>query len=549
MRETAKEPDFAFNRIYNQLQRMDFNNFICSPLINGGCGLGKTTALTDERMYELFKEKLNKANPHILFIESRSVTRDQLRDKHINPNYVFLQFAAASTVDLTQFDIIVIDEAHSLFVDSDFAARQMEPLARWLRESKCFQIYITASDIEFLGFANTYFQNREFSLTFPDLENLHVRFLAEQMILSINSKKLDRVIKIKEKDFFTLGKKGIFFTLSAQDAMNLRDYYTEMGYKCAFYISQQNSTKVSTDISVEEEDRTILDYTSLTKTISLIDYFHTEEKRRTAQGLPTIRESLIAGKMPPDIDYLFITDTGREGLDIKEGQLDFIFIEDTIPLTINQKIYRYRGNIPLVYISLPQRRLEKIYINSIKQVQELMNESQDYLRGYYKGSGSKKGKNSLEQIIVYNEKEDKYEVSQLYLSKLLFYTKEFNEIRENVKDTQFLREKYGTQAEKFLVEDLNEVNRKNILTDFFKDKIGLIITKEMKEQFVRELKEKGLTNEKQNKDFSFEMVIQYCKKYNICTFKKKRATKKDIKKNSNLIYRNVYLMVDELTVS
>lgn len=31
----------------------------------------------------------------------------------------------------------------------------------------------------------------------------------------------------------------------------------------------------------------------------------------------------------------------------------------------------------------------------------------------------------------------------------------------------------------------------------------------MKEQFVKELKEKGLTNEKQNKDFSFEMVIQY----------------------------------------
>lgn len=28
----------------------------------------------------------------------------------------------------------------------------------------------------------------------------------------------------------------------------------------------------------------------------------------------------------------------------------------------------------------------------------------------------------------------------------------------------------------------------------------------MKEQFVKELKEKGLTNEKQNKDFSFEMV-------------------------------------------
>ena len=163
-----------------------------------------------------------------------------------------------------------------------------------------------------------------------------------------------------------------------------------------------------------------------------------------------------------------------------------------------------------------------------------MNESQDYLRGYYKGSGSKKGKNSLEQIIVYNEKEDKYEVSQLYLSKLLFYTKEFNEIRENVKDTQFLREKYGTQAEKFLVEDLNEVNRKNILADFFKDKIGLIITKEMKEQFVRELKEKGLQDEQYHTDFGFPYIMKVCKDYKICLFTSGKVGKKDYKKNPKL---------------
>lgn len=68
---------------------MDFSNFICSPLINGGCGLGKTTALTDPRMYELFRKKLNKNEPQILIIESRSATRDQLRKKNENPNYTF----------------------------------------------------------------------------------------------------------------------------------------------------------------------------------------------------------------------------------------------------------------------------------------------------------------------------------------------------------------------------------------------------------------------------------------------------------------------------
>ena len=59
MRDIIKEENYAFKRIYEQLEKMDFNNFICSPLINGGCGLGKTTALTDDRIYELFARKLS----------------------------------------------------------------------------------------------------------------------------------------------------------------------------------------------------------------------------------------------------------------------------------------------------------------------------------------------------------------------------------------------------------------------------------------------------------------------------------------------------------
>ena len=82
MREIIKEDNFVFTKIYNQLSQMNFSNFICSPLVNGGCGLGKTTALTDNRTYELFKQKTNKLEPQILFIESRSATRDQLKRKN-----------------------------------------------------------------------------------------------------------------------------------------------------------------------------------------------------------------------------------------------------------------------------------------------------------------------------------------------------------------------------------------------------------------------------------------------------------------------------------
>ena len=534
MRGIVKEDNFVFTKIYNQLEQMDFDDFICSPLINGGCGLGKTTALVDDRMYELFARKLGKCEPQILFVESRAATRDQLKGKKINKNYHFYQFVATANLDLAQFDIVIIDEAHSLFMDSDFAARQIEPLARWLREAKCFQIFITASDIEFLGFANSYFNNREFSLTFPDLNLLHTKLEVEQMVLSVSTKSVKNILEMKEGDFVKKGNKGLFFTLRAKDAVDLCDYYNSKGYNCAFYISQQNSTAISTNFEVEDEEETLADYICYTKTISLLDYYHAQERQRTMAGLPTIRQSLLTGTMPEDIDFLFITDTGREGLSIDNGHLDFIFIEDTIPLTINQKIFRYRKNLPLAYINLPQRRLEKIFINSLKQVQQLMNESQEFLRGYYLGSGSKKGKNNIEQIIVYNKSEDRYEVSQLYLSKLLYYSQVFNSIRENKDNPEFLKETYGVAAKNFLVEDLNKVNREKIVRDYFSGKEGVVLTVNRKEKIVEELREKGLVNEEYKKDYGFPYVMKLCREYKICDFKTITIGKKHIKNDEEL---------------
>ena len=175
-----------------------------------------------------------------------------------------------------------------------------------------------------------------------------------------------------------------------------------------------------------------------------------------------------------------------------------------------------------------------------------MGESQDYLRGYYQGSKSKKGKNPLEQIIVYNEETGLYEVSQLYLAKLSFYSNEFNEIRANIKDKDYLHMKYGERVKKFDIEDLNETKRKRILEEFFEGKDGEILTLADKKEIVKQLKDLGLTDETQRKGFGFPTISKLCKKYEICLFKEIKAGKKHLKQRPELHLGEKYVIITKI---
>ena len=151
----------------------------------------------------------------------------------------------------------------------------------------------------------------------------------------------------------------------------------------------------------------------------------------------------------------------------------------------------------------------------------------------------------MEQIIVYNKKEDKYEVSQLYLSKLLYYSQVFNTIRENKDNPEFLKETYGVAAKNFLVEDLNKVNREKIIRDYFTGKEGAVLTVSRKEKIVEELREKGLVNEEYKKDYSFPYVMKLCREYKVCDFKTITIGKKHIKTDKELSeeYKKRALMI------
>ena len=538
MRELILETNFAIEQIQTQLQSMDFTNTICSPLINGGCGLGKTTALTHPSTYKIFQEKLDKLEPHILFIESRAITRDQQKETNTNPNYLFVQFETAARLSIEQlnsFDVIIIDEAHSLFTDSEFAARSTAPLCDWLKnDCNVFQIYITASDLEFIDFAEHYFVEKEFQLTFPNIEEeSHVRYCAQQIVLSINTRKTESVIELKESTFFKEGNRGIFFIWSAANASELYKKYLLKGYKCAFYISQNNSTKIiKKDLNAtliaqqkkdEEEDDDFLSYTSHYVQISVYDFYEHQERTRKSAGLPAVRESLIQGKVPDDIDFLFITSVGQEGISLSvDNNFNFIFIEDTYPLTINQKIFRYRGNVPYVYISLPQRRLEKMFLKTLEKLLEMRNWSQDKLEGFY--LGSKNDKSGYGRLI-WKDRNGVYRVAENFISYALVASKTFRTVRDNKENYDFLRATYGQYGQKFIVENLTEESTKEKIIECVKRWKGIEMFEEEKISFTREIKECGLTNKQNSTNYNFPFIKKYCEENNICCFEKRIVRK------------------------
>lgn len=513
MREVIEQRKYAFENIYQQLESIDFKNIECSPLINGAPGLGKTTACCSPEMYQLYCRKLEKPDVQILVVESRSMTRDQQNRANTNPNIHFKQFAEVSQmVEELNFlyDIIILDEAHSLFSDSEFAASATAPICDWLlNHCSIFQIYITASDIEFIKFAEKYFNGKEFLLTFSDINKVYVRYLAQKMILSVNTIKTEKVIEKKEKTFFNLNERGVFFIISAKEAYSLYEKYKDLGYACGFYISQRNSSQIIKYEELEEED--IESYTSQTWTTDILTMYQKQENERIRAGFPTIRESIKMSCLPEDIQFLFITDAGQEGISLScENNLSFIFIEDTYPLKINQKLFRYRENVPLVYISIPRRRLERAYSKSMERVIDMMSWSQEKLEGYYLGArAGKKVKDAYANLIWYDKINNKYKVAENYIAFLLTASEEFRAIRDILDNNEELFKRYGQYAKICKRENLREIGVREKVVEFLEGYRDKELNKDELESILENLKKIGLTNKKGEKKYGVTSFRKY----------------------------------------
>lgn len=539
LRTIVKSDDYIAPIVYEQLEKMDFSNYQCSPLINGGCGLGKTTAFINNKMYDLFKRKTGKEYPRVLLIESRSMTRDQKREECNLPFFDIKQFYEVSqNIDkLSNYDIIIIDEAHSLFTDSAFAPNVTAPVLDWLNKSLCFQIYITASDIEFAGFAYSYFDNRDFQFTFPNLSEAHVRYTTKEMYLTVSSEKVEKIIERKEKQLLQPGKKGIFFIIAAKTVSRLYDEYKKK-YRCGFYISQQNSSCIKSIIKNGVEEDRWEDYIDRYEEVNILKKYKELEEERKECGKEPIRAALRAGHIPEDIDYLFITNVGQEGFGIIDTKLDFVFIEDTYPLSMNQKLFRCRDNIEKAYIHFPLRRLQQALENSLDDMLHLKQASQEFLAGYY--FANKTNRYSRKNYVYIDKETGKYKIAENYLIYLLEARRQFQEIKTNIADKDYMRAAFGQYADNFYLTTGAEDKKKDILQNYFSNKDGVLLTETVKGNMLTELVTMGLTNSKQEKDFTFDYVVKVCKEYQVCDFVEVKANKKDVLNNPEIVYRKKY---------
>lgn len=72
------------------------------------------------------------------------------------------------------------------------------------------------------------------------------------------------------------------------------------------------------------------------------------------------------------------------------------------------------------------------------------------------------------------------------------------------------------------------------IRDYFAGKEGVVLTVNRKEKIIADLKEKGLANEKFEKDYSFPYIMKLCREYKVCDFKEIKIGKKHIKNDKEL---------------
>ena len=143
MRALNMRKTFAVEDILKLIQENDLHDLDTFLVLNGGTGVGKTTAIMTRVKEELELKEHQKFS--MLVVESRSATRDQLETEYVDEIEHFngidvcqrLSFMHQIEIDqVDRYDWVIIDECHGLFSDASFA-EDAEYIARWIKEKRC----------------------------------------------------------------------------------------------------------------------------------------------------------------------------------------------------------------------------------------------------------------------------------------------------------------------------------------------------------------------------------------------------------------------------
>lgn len=350
MREHQQVKEFAVEDIIQLVRNTDLSNPNTFLVLNGGTGVGKTTAIMNNVLEEL-DHKFGHLQT-MLVVESRSITVEQLRHKYgeadVCQRMGFANMIKRGPID---YDWVVIDECHGLFSEASFA-EDTTIIGEWIKSGRndTHIIFITANDEYFEELSKQFFsEDSSFIYLFPDftkyVSNTYVKEIQFVKTKSTNMM-LDYYLNKLEN------KKGIVFLKSAS---KVKDWYFKLLDQkkgVAMLVSRANQTSLSLDTMPHEDalKRALLELSEGKSGLTLADLQEIADKQRIADGKESLFEALREEHLPDDISILIVTDTLQEGMSLTFPKIDYMIIDGYGEVEIRQKVGRFRGNLDQLFI-------------------------------------------------------------------------------------------------------------------------------------------------------------------------------------------------------
>ena len=350
MRQHEQVKEFAVDDIIRLVRETDLSDRNTFLVLNGGTGVGKTTAIMNYVLAEL-NQKYGDLQS-MLVVESRTITVEQLRHKphevDVCQRMGFANMIHKGNID---YDWVVIDECHGLFSEASFA-EDTTIIGDWIKNGRgnTHIIFITANDEYFEELSKQFFSDDStFIYLFPDftkyVSNTYVKEI--QFVKTRNTNiTLDYFLdQLKEK-------KGIVFLKSAS---KVKDWYFKLldqKKNVAMLVSRANQTALSLDVAqarIAAKDL-LIELSDGESGLTLADLQDMADKQRIADGKESLFEALRNEHLPDDISILIVTDTLQEGMSLTFPKIDYMIIDGYGEVEIRQKVGRFRGNLDQLFI-------------------------------------------------------------------------------------------------------------------------------------------------------------------------------------------------------